>query len=197
MRKNKLVMALALVAITFGLSACGATDTTPSQDEPPYVGGDISQNEPPYDDEGDIGYLLPETLPDTIDDVDWSMFPIIIDGNTGVAADWYTVDGEDFPTHIPLMPVAEGLRVLETVAIDDADPQIITLEGLNGTITFTVGSNEFAVDGNTVELWHSSLLVNDEVYVPISFFRDVFGMGAASWMGGHVHLDTHGADDMH
>ena len=186
MKKRNLALALVIAAMLLGFSGCNS-ETEPQQDEPPYTGTDN-------------GHITPEILPDYIDEIeeiDWSLFPIIIDGAIGVAADWHTAEGEYFPTHIPLIPVVEALGTLETLAIYGSYPQVVTLQGLNGAIVFTVGSYEFTIDGNTIELWQPSLLVGGEIYVPIAFFRDAFGMGNAMWMGGHVHLDTHGAGDMH
>jgi len=46
---------------------------------------------------------------DTDDEnTDWSVYPIIIDGQ-GLRANFYTVEGQDFPSHVPLVPVAEAL----------------------------------------------------------------------------------------
>jgi len=169
MKKSKLALLLILSAAVLGLSACGESETT--NDAPPVV----EQEQPALDhDPGEI---------------DWSRYPIIINGERGVAADWHTAPGEDFPTHIPLMPVAEALGV--QVNVDDST---VTMEGINGTITFTVGSFDFDVAGNTVELGHSSLLVGNNIYVPITFFRAVYGMGQSAWIGGHVFIDEQASD---
>jgi len=125
------------------------------------------------------------------EDTDWSVYPIIIDGQ-GLRANIHTAAGSDFPTHVPLIPVAEALGA--DVDIQDGDPMRISLTGRRGLIRFTVGSDSFNVGNDTVSLWQPSLLVDDEIYVPIPFFRDVFGMGNAMWMGGHVYIDTQASD---
>ena len=129
------------------------------------------------------------------EEVDWSLFPIIIDGQRGVTANWHTAEGEDFPTHIPLIPVAAALGAIVDAAY--TFPPEVTMQGLLGQITFTVGSYDFYVNGNEVELWQPSLLVDGDIYVPIAFFRDIYGMGQAMWMGGHVYLDTEASNDMY
>jgi len=167
MKKKKLLMVIIFAAV-FALAACGR--------------------------ESESGESTPLYVDASGDDFDWSLFPIIIDGQRGVSADWHTVEGEDFPTHVPLLPVAAALGV--TVDIVDSFPPEVNMEGRNGQINFTVGVYDFIVAGRSVELWQPSLLIDGEIYVPIPFFRDVFGMGSARWISGHVHLDTE-ADDMH
>ena len=132
------------------------------------------------------------------DDIDWSLYPIIINNAVGVEADLYTMEGSDFPTHVPLFPVAFALGVDE-IETQDTDPPVIELDGLKGGISFVVGSEEFSVGGETVTLLdlHASMAIRGEIYVPISFFRDVFGMGSALWMSGHVHIDAFAAEDMY
>jgi len=176
MKKIKLVFLLTAAVLI--LSACSGTETTQdsSQTNQP------SSNAPLYIDV-------------TTGDVDWAQVQIIIDGQRGVSARLHTPDGEDFPTHVPLIPVANALGV--ALNIEDSHPPSVTLNGLNGAISFTVGSNSFSVGNQTVSLWHQSLLVDNEIYVPIIFFRDVFGMGQAMWMGGIVYLDVEAFDDMH
>jgi len=169
-RMKKITLLLLLIVLALVVAACGSAD----EDAP-------SASEPLYEDAGD-------------GDMDWSQFPIIIDGQRGVRANWFTAPGQDFPTHIPLIPVAAALDT--TVHIEDSDPQGVRLNGLNGSITFHVGSNDFNVAGQNVELWQPSILVDGEIYVPIAFFRDVFGMGQAAWMSGHVHIDTEASDMM-
>jgi len=189
MKKFSRVLALVLIIAALGLSACsssGADSSDANNEQSPTI-EDNQNNEQPD--------TQPEDYPDYEAEIDWSLYPIIIDQRIGVTANWHTVDGEDFPTHIPLLPVADALEV--EVVLDDSDPQTVTLEGLRGVITFTVGSNDFNVDGESIELWQPSLLLGSEIYVPISFFRDVYGMGGAAWMSGHVYLDTHATGDMH
>ncbi|MCL2360220.1 MAG: copper amine oxidase N-terminal domain-containing protein [Defluviitaleaceae bacterium] len=172
MKKRNLHVLLALVAI-LALAACGGSSES----------GGGQADTPLYVDAGQDS------------DIDWSLFPIIIDGQRGVAADWYTAPGEDFPTHIPLAPVAAALGVVLDIA--DSFPPEVSMEGRQGPITFTVGTYIFNIGSQRVDLWQPSLLVDGEIYVPIPFFRDVFGMGQAMWMGGHVHLNTEAMDDMH
>ena len=133
------------------------------------------------------------------DDIDWSLYSIIIDNAAGVEADLYTMEGSDFPTHVPLMPVVWAIGITETIETEDSDPPGIFLDGLNGAISFWVDSEGFFVDGERVNLdsYNRAIMVDGEIYVPIAFFSDVFGMGSAMWMGGHVYIDTFAIDDMY
>jgi len=171
-----------LIAALLAVSACGGTETAPPANEPPYVAEGNQTNEPP------------ETQPDNQEPIDWSLYPIIIDGSIGVAANPYFPDGDDFPTHVPLIPIAEALNSAVNWNRDTGE---VTLQGLNGSISFVVGDEDYDVDGETVSLWLPSMLVDGELYVPIPFFRNIFGMGSAMWMSGHVYIDTHATDDMH
>ena len=128
-------------------------------------------------------------------EIDWSRYPIVINGE-GITNAVQTI-GEDaiWPTHVPIVAVAEKLG--EEVTVDGTTNEV-TLNGLNGAISFTVGSSDFSVDGQTVTLPDSSVEVDGIIYVPIRFFRDVFGAPSAFVDGGHVYINTLAAEgDMH
>ena len=101
--------------------------------------------------------------------------------------------GDDaiFPTHVSLMAVdsALGMDVFWNLQTDEA-----SFTGLNGFVMFVVGSADFIVEGETITLDQESLRIDDEIYVPIQFFRDVFGAGSAYFSGGHVFIHTEGGD---
>ncbi|MCL2446970.1 MAG: copper amine oxidase N-terminal domain-containing protein [Oscillospiraceae bacterium] len=102
-------------------------------------------------------------------------------------------DEEYFTTHVSLLPV---LAMLD-LAVDMEDG-VVTMTGLDGrSITFTIGSNEFDVNGETVQLDAESLRPDDDgIYVPVAFFRTVFGAASVSVMTGEVYISTHATDDM-
>jgi len=52
-----------------------------------------------------------------------------------------------------------------------------------------IGSNEFAVSGETITLQFPSIRHNGETYVPIPFFREIFG-GSASVNGALIHISV-------
>jgi len=174
MKKIKLAALLILATVALTLSACARTETTQEPNQPTNNG------------------LLYVDV--TTGDVDWAGIHIIIDGRKGIVADLHTAEGEDFPTHVPLIPVTRALGI--EVHMEYSDPMGAALEGLLGPISFTIGSPRFMVSNRTVDLWHPPILVNGEIYVPIPFFRDVYGMGQAMWMGGIVYIDAEAFDDM-
>ena len=90
------------------------------------------------------------------------------------------------PTHIVLMEI---LHVLEApVTVTDG---VVTIEGLKGTITFEVDSEDYLVNGRVITLSNLPSFVNDgTIYVPIRFFRDVFGMNNAYFEGGTVQINN-------
>jgi len=144
-------------------------------------------------------YEMPVTGPELIDPIDgWEDAPM----------DWYciVIDGEGLvgplaifndpnmyhQTHVELRAVAEFLG---SEVYWNADSSEVTMEGRIGAISFTVGSNEFTVDGQIVTLYHEAIDFYGTLYVPVLFFRDVFGMGAAYSFEGRVYINTE-ADDM-
>jgi len=101
-------------------------------------------------------------------------------------------DEAGFPTHVSLLPV---LQMLGTAI--EVNNGVVIMSGLDQRqITFDVGSNVFSVDGETIELNNHAVEVDDAIYVPVMFFRNIFGAGSAAMMGGEVHIGTHATDDM-
>jgi len=146
-------------------------------------------------------YEMPVTGPEMIDLPDgWSYddvdphYCIVVDGEGLVGPMAIFLDPDvDFQTHVELNPVAEFLG---SEVHWDQETGDVTLEGKNGSISFVVGSNAFTVDGQTVTLNHDSVDFYGTVYVPVLFFRDVFGMGSAYSFEGHIYINTE-ADDMY
>jgi len=121
-------------------------------------------------------------------------YDIVVEGEGLVGAHVIFV-GEDaiFPTHLELAPVAEALGA----AVEwNRDTNMVTLEGLNGGISFVAGSYDFTVDGETVTLLQPSVNFYGTIYVPILFFRDVFGMASAYSQEGRFFI-SRVESDMH
>ncbi|MCL2852086.1 MAG: copper amine oxidase N-terminal domain-containing protein [Defluviitaleaceae bacterium] len=89
-----------------------------------------------------------------------------------------------------LVPVRATAEELGASVSWNYDTREVTVEGMNGTIIFPVGSADFAVNGVVVSLAHPSMLIGDTTYVPILFFRDVFGMNNAYMHAGEAHIDN-------
>jgi len=168
--KKVIIMVILAVALLFSAS-CGTND--------PEQGSEADRNVA-EDDDGvwDGG-------------IDWSLYPIIIDGRIGVPENFHTAPGSDFPTHVPLMPILAALEISAVV-----DSGSVSLAGLLGEITFEVGSANFILGDETITLAYEAISLDGQIFVPILFFRDVYGMGFAGWLSGAVHLNMQ-ADDMY
>ena len=134
-------------------------------------------------------------LPDDWDDgmEDWSPhYDIVVDGEGLVGAHViFAVEDAIFPTHLELVPVAEFLG---SEVEWNRDTNEVTLEGLNGSISFMVGSDDFTVNGETVNLHLSSVDFYGTLYVPVLFFRDVFGMASAYSLEGRFYISSLASD---
>jgi len=92
----------------------------------------------------------------------------------------------DAPTHIVLMEILAALNA--PVNVEDG---VVTVEGLNGTITFEINSEDYTVNGEVITLTNlPSFEVDGTIYVPIRFFRDAFGMNNAYFSGGTVQINN-------
>jgi len=140
-------------------------------------------------------YEMPVTGPAFVElPDDWEFedvepwYCIVVDGEGLVGPLALFMDEEmDFQTHVELAPVAEHLGAYVNW---DQDTNIVTLEGRIGSISFEVGSYDFIVDGETVALYHSSVDFYGTVFVPVLFFRDVFGMPAAYAFEGRIYISS-------
>jgi hypothetical protein len=175
--------ALAVMA-TLLFAACAPADTADVPPPPTATApsGEGPQVMPP---EG----MRPGVQPGPGVDIDWSTYPIIVDG-TGLELEPLTVGDAMAPTHVPVFPVAAVLGSRVDAASVVRDGAIVTLDGLLGPITFTAGSADFDLAGASITLDEPSVVVDGILYVPLSFFRDVFGAAAAYWLDGHVHIET-------
>ena len=121
---------------------------------------------------------------------DFLDFSPVFVNDQNVAGATVLLDDEWFPVHVSLMPVAEALGV----QVNQEDH--VALKGLNGPVSFVVGSYDFYVNGEAVTLNAPALEVDGVLYVPFLFFRDVFGAGSVTMMGGEVRIATHAPGDM-
>ena len=168
--KTKAVLALILVAAMLALSAC-TPELLPAA--PDYPSPGITEETDPYTPEDDFDFPQPS---------------VFVNGELLPGAFTMSLDLENpyFPTHIALMAV---LYALDT-PVTWRENQVI-VEGPSGTITINQGSYEYIVNGETITLpGLPAVAVHGTVYVPIRFFRDVFGMNNAYFSGGEVHINN-------
>ncbi|MCL2401686.1 MAG: copper amine oxidase N-terminal domain-containing protein [Oscillospiraceae bacterium] len=193
MKKFKKALPFALVGVMLLLSACRTTndyppveEDYPNYEQPATLPEDIEADEVTEPEDVDADY-------ETDIDLDYVWPTIFVNGEGIPDVDHMIVGDDIFPTHVPLIPVANALGV--AVEIGETDPMIVTLEGLNGDISFTLGSEDFTVNGEVITLNQPSVEIDGAVYVPVTFFRDVFG-GSAFSSGGEVHISTDAEDMM-
>lgn len=130
---------------------------------------------------------LEDTETSAFDPIDWSQYDIIVNGVGLPGVNVQTVGDWIFPTHVPLRPVAEALGAYIGW---NAATREVTVDGINGLISFRVGSMDFTVNGEVITLPLASVVINDRTYVPTRFFQDVFGMNNAYFEGGHVVINN-------
>ncbi|MCL2409466.1 MAG: copper amine oxidase N-terminal domain-containing protein [Oscillospiraceae bacterium] len=193
MKNLKKALLFALAAAMLLLTACGAANTNddqlpeenyPNYEQPVTLPQDIDPDDVYTDYEPDL---------DADFDPDYVWPTIFVNGEGLPGVDHIIIGDDIFPTHVPLVPVATALGVNSIYTLD-AYPLVVMLEGLNGDISFTVGSEDFTVNGETITLNQPSVAIDGVVYVPVVFFRDVFG-GSAFSSGGEVHISAE-ADEM-
>jgi len=156
------------------------------ENEPEDDYEDLSDGEAYLDDET---YLDDEGL-----DADVFDYPVVVDGVGVPGASLMTIgDDEIFPTHVSLMALDLTLGMDVFWRLDTNEASLTTL---NGFASFTVGSAEFTIGGEVITLEHETVRVDEEIFVPISFFRDVYGAAGAYFADGSVFIDTE-ETDMH
>jgi len=192
--KKPAMLVLALLLL-LSFAACGGGEPAARPAETPPAEEPIDC-EPIDEEDEDNGYEIPlpptEEDLDDFDDTDWSVYPVIING-VGVPGASLEMVGEDeiFPTHVSLMAIE---RALDVDVFWNMQTNEVSFPGLNGFISFVVGSADFTVAGETITLEQESLRIDDEIYLPIPFFRDVFGADSAYFSGGHVFIDFEDGD---
>jgi len=189
---------LVLAALIWGLTRAFAHDgaaPTPPPPEPtitaPPTEPAVSPSPTPTETGSPVATASPEPTPT---ETDWSNYPIIVNG-VGITDNFATVgDDQIFPTHVPLEAVATALGAEAFVTVDDA--QQVTLDGHKGRIVFMVGDDYVKLDGDqVVQLDAPTTNINGTIYVPLTFWRDAFGVPTANFQGGHIIINDAPGDN--
>jgi len=173
----KLFLSLLLLISAFALIACGDVGT----DGTDGAGGAAAS---------DAEAVAELQVADI--EIDWSDYPVILDGEELAESSTLIFGDEVWPTHASLAPIAEALGFEVSQS-----GQEMSFEGLKGPVEFRFGSQDYTVAGETVILDDSAFAYNGEVYVPILFFRDVMGAQSAYFSSGNIHINTSGESDMY
>lgn len=141
----------------------GGIDGLPELGEPPL---------PPSTNGAHIEVNLPE------------FYPIIINGIGLQNADFHfiTANGTE-EVFVPLRVIVESLNGV--VGWNNETQEIM----VNDNISFVLGDTEFFLEGESIAL-SPSKLIDEVAYVPLNFFRLVFGMNNAFFEGGQVTIDN-------
>jgi len=173
MKKYAFFTMILAISLVF-LVACGGNDTNDMQ----------GNSEGSYQFPEDNLQHYPEAQ-------DWGNYPIIING-VGITNNFHTIEGEVFPTHVPLA-VADilGLDIIQAgsqISIQQYGERLTELNIVNYLI--------FGDDRIDVSISDTFMAADDyfTIYVPITLFRDI-GFTAYS-IGGHVYINND-AGDMH
>jgi len=89
-------------------------------------------------------------------------------------------------TYVPLLAVSQALGVN---VMWNPETSEISLNGLNGNIVFEIGSESYSVDGEIVTIHNSpSFVLDNQTYVPLRFFGDVFGINNVYLEDGQIFI---------
>ena len=134
-------------------------------------------------------HLLPELI---LEETDWSAYQIIVTKNgvnTGVPnATAETVGDYIFPNYVPLRAITE---VLGYIPEWNAERREVVVYSPRGRISFRIDLPYYAVvgeNGTSTYNLDPPLIINDRTYVPLAFFRIVFGFEGAYFSSGQVHI---------
>ena len=121
---------------------------------------------------------------------DWSNYPIIING-IGITDNFFIPEGDIFPTHVPLFPVANALEL----DVIQGGSQIAIQQDGEG-LAFLSVVNYLASEEDRVDVSPNDAFMADDgyftIYVPIALFREM-GFGAY-FAGGHIYINTDAGD---
>jgi len=175
-------LALVLIAVVIALIGCSNPPAAPVEPNIP--------EEPQTQENGqDVSALDEEDFFHP-----WTNYQVIVNGQPVMGGFYLIPPGEELPTHVTLLPVLAALEAGVNASYEPSG--MVTVEGRKGEITFNTGSEDFTVNGETITLPYASFVNDGTIYVPLLFFREVFGVGSAFFEGGYIFIDDEEAPDM-
>jgi len=103
-----------------------------------------------------------------------------------IEATWQEINGA---IYVPFRAVVDALGFGHTIVWDSYN-RIVTVNNGTNEIVFPINTNQFIAGMNIITLDHPAILVGNLTYVPMRFFRDVFGMNNAWFSAGQVFIDN-------
>jgi len=100
---------------------------------------------------------------------------------------WREIDGAFY---VPFRAVVDALGFGDTIEWNGAT-RVVTVSNGEATILFRIDTNQFLVDGeDIIEFEYPSVIIQGSTYVPMQFFRLVFGMNNAFLHAGEIHINN-------
>lgn len=126
----------------------------------------------------DLIVLMP-----TVDPVDLTNYPVIVQGN-GLSIDFLELNDT---IYLPLRAIVESIGG----RLDwEASLNRVQIIWNDHAFLVYVGTTDFQRDAEAITLNWESVIINGSTYVPLSFFRDVMGFNNAYFHGGHVQINN-------
>ena len=125
---------------------------------------------------------------DETDEIDWSVYDVIVNGQGLAGASTAFVGDYIFPTHVQVRPVLEAFGIVPSW---NTALRQVTFTNIHGyEVSFIVGTNLVTAGGQEVTLHQDIVIINNSTYAPLGFFRDALGVNNAYFEGGHVFIDN-------
>jgi len=106
--------------------------------------------------------------------------PMVVVNGEGVQ----NANHRNFPTHVSLQPVISALGLEPHIVNEDTGA--IEITGSRGNVSFIIGSDVFYLNGQAVILGSPAMQVGSMIYVPVSFFAEIFGIDNVYYDQGQI-----------
>lgn len=189
MRNLKLFLPVVLAAALVLQSACSSENLTGTIGEPILT---LIEVQGIKDNHLEVSAPFNNGVPDPEAGYSWEWkFGSVFIDNVGVLNSSHRLvcEGDTYSIYVSLVPVLMSFGLVDISTKYEA-PMLVEHTGINGTITFAIGSKDFNVDCETVTLALPALVFDGAIYVPILFFRDVFGADSAIFYDGKVYISV-------
>jgi len=189
-----LLVFVMVVMLVFAVASCTNGEPLGDAEEPAGSGSSSDESAaeptpaPPIDEP--IAVPVPP-IEENLDEEDFIVIEvpdaaITVNGRVIPGTSLEAFDGSNQPTHASLWVLGSALEWDVYWQFDTGD---VSFMGVDGFIHFIVGSKDYKVGDTVIKLAHESVRVDDEVYVPIEFFKEVFGAERVELSNGHLYID--------
>ena len=125
---------------------------------------------------------------DEVDEIDWSMYNVIVNGQGLANVSVATIGDYIFPTHVQLRPVLEAFGITPSW---NGQTREVSFTNINGEdVVFRVGTATVTVGDVVVTMHQNTVIIDNSTYAPLGFFRAALGVNNAYFSGGHVFINN-------